>query len=260
MSLNNECTCKRVLVFPRVEERVSAIIMAQTPISSPNLENYYDKNETDVLLEKAKDIVYVQEDLTGLTQEIVDVLLQARDNGSFVNIQHMGTRYIGIVIGAYPNAPLQIKATDYVNRMFSFYIDRDLTTTVTISTLTTTDTIDTFIEEALLEAKESGDFKGEKGEQGEKGEKGERGIQGERGEQGEKGERGERGLQGEQGVQGEKGADGAKGDKGDKGDRGEQGIQGEKGDTAMVNLSIVGDKLIITNVELSQNNADERRY
>lgn len=194
MSLNNECTCKRVLVFPRVEERVSAIIMAQTPISSPNLENYYNKQETDEMLKKAKDIVYIQEDLTGLTQEIVDTLLQARDNGSFVNVQYMGTRYIGIVNGAFPNAPLQIKATDYMDRMFSFYINRDLTSTYTISTLTTTDTVDTFIDQALLEAKESGEFKG------------------------------------------------------------------EKGDTAMVNLSIVGNKLVITNVELSQNNADNRRY
>lgn len=33
-----------------------------------------------------------------------------------------------------------------------------------------------------------------------------------------------------------------------------------KGDTAMVNLSVVDNKLVITNVELSQNNADERRY
>lgn len=33
-----------------------------------------------------------------------------------------------------------------------------------------------------------------------------------------------------------------------------------KTDSTMVNLSVVGDKLIITNVNLSQNNADERRY
>ena len=37
-------------------------------------------------------------------------------------------------------------------------------------------------------------------------------------------------------------------------------LKGEKGDTAMVNLSIVDNKLVITNVELSQNNADDRRY
>ena len=187
MSLNNECTCKRVLVFPRVEERVSAIIMAQMPISSPNLENYYDKEETD----------------------------------------------------------------DLLNEKLS------------------TNELDNAIDQALLEAKESGDFKGEKGEQGiqgERGEKGEQGIagkdgkngangisathswngttltitsasgtssanlKGERGEKGEKGEQGERGLQGEQGVQGIQGIQGIQGDKGDRGEQGIQGIQGEKGD------------------------------
>ena len=45
-----------------------------------------------------------------------------------------------------------------------------------------------------------------------------------------------------------------------QGKDGEKGEKGDKGDTAMVNLSIVGDKLIVTNVELSQTNADERRY
>ena len=105
MSLNNECTCKRVLVFPRVEERVSAIIMAQTPISSPNLENYYDKKETD----------------------------------------------------------------DLLNEKLS------------------TNDLDNAIDQALLEAKESGDFKGDKGD---KGDRGEQGIQGEKGEQGENGEDG----------------------------------------------------------------------
>jgi hypothetical protein len=68
--------------------------------------------------------------------------------------------------------------------------------------------------EALLEAKESGDFKGEQGEQG---------IQGERGEKGEQGKQGERGPQG---IQGEKGADGAKGDKGDTGATGYTPVKG----------------------------------
>lgn len=65
--------------------------------------------------------------------------------------------------------------------------------------------LDSAIDQALLEAKESGDFKGEKGEQG---------IQGIQGERGEKGEQGERGLQGEQGLQGEKGEDGKDGQNG----------------------------------------------
>jgi hypothetical protein len=57
-------------------------------------------------------------------------------------------------------------------------------------------TIQTAVENALREAKESGDFKGDKGE---------------------KGDTGAQGLQGEQGIQGEKG------DKGDKGDKGADG-------------------------------------
>lgn len=72
------------------------------------------------------------------------------------------------------------------------------------------------IDTALEQAKESGEFKGEKGD---KGEQGIQGIQGVQGEKGDKGDTGEQGMQGIQGVQGE------------KGDKGEQGIQGEKGNT-----------------------------
>lgn len=113
---------------------------------------------------------------------------------------------------------------------------------------------------AVLEAKNNGEFIGAQGEKGDKGDKGDTGSTGATGPQGEKGDTG---------PQGEPGADGAaatvavgtvttgepdtpasvtnsgtqnaavldfvipqgvKGDKGDKGDTGAQGIQGEKGD------------------------------
>ena len=66
------------------------------------------------------------------------------------------------------------------------------------------------VDDALAQAKASGDFKGDKGD---------------------KGDQGERGPQGEQGIQGETGPQGPKGDKGD------QGPKGDKGDTGEVDTS-----------------------
>lgn len=107
--------------------------------------------------------------------------------------------------------------------------------------------------EALAQAKASGEFDGPQGPKGDPGEtgpagptgetgpegpQGERGPQGEKGDPGEKGDKGDTGEQGIQGIPGEKGekgdtgapgADGAKGDKGDKGDTGATGAQGEPG-------------------------------
>ena len=107
--------------------------------------------------------------------------------------------------------------------------------------------------EALAQAKASGEFDGPQGPKGDPGEtgpagptgetgpegpQGERGPQGEKGDPGEKGDKGDTGEQGIQGIPGEKGekgdtgapgADGAKGEKGDKGDTGATGAQGEPG-------------------------------
>lgn len=76
------------------------------------------------------------------------------------------------------------------------------------------------INDALSQAKASGDFKGEKGDPGEKGADGYTPVKGVDYFDGEKGDKGD---------QGEPGADGAKGDKGDKGDPGEKGETGERG-------------------------------
>lgn len=77
------------------------------------------------------------------------------------------------------------------------------------------------VNDALAQAKASGDFDGPQGPAGPQGEKGEQGIQGIQGIPGEKGEKGDTGAPG---------ADGAKGDKGDKGDTGPEGPEGPKGD------------------------------
>jgi len=74
------------------------------------------------------------------------------------------------------------------------------------------DSIGETVQEALQEAKDSGEFKGEKGE---KGDTGAQGPQGAQGEKGEKGEKGDTGPQGPQGTQGEKGEKGEKGDPGE---------------------------------------------
>ena len=80
--------------------------------------------------------------------------------------------------------------------------------------------------EALAQAKASGDFDGPQGPAGPKGEKGEQGIPGEKGDKGDKGDRGQQGVQG---VQGERGEQGQKGEKGDPGEAGPQGQQGPAG-------------------------------
>lgn len=67
------------------------------------------------------------------------------------------------------------------------------------------------IQDALTEAKASGEFDGP---QGDKGDKGDPGPQGEKGDKGEKGD---------PGIPGTNGRDGEKGDKGDKGEKGDTG-------------------------------------
>ena len=79
------------------------------------------------------------------------------------------------------------------------------------------------VNEALAEAKASGEFDGAPGEKGDKGDPGEPGQKGEQGIQGIPGEKGEKG------DPGAPGADGAKGDKGDKGDTGATGAAGKDG-------------------------------
>lgn len=125
------------------------------------------------------------------------------------------------------------------------------------------------VNDALTQAKESGEFDGPAGKDGEPGKDGtdgkpgadgapgqdgsdgitphigdngnwfigntdtgnpSRGIQGEPGKDGKDGEPGANGEQGIQGIQGEQGPKGDKGDKGDPGETGPQGEQGPKGD------------------------------
>ena len=92
------------------------------------------------------------------------------------------------------------------------------------------------VNDALAQAKASGEFKGDPGEKGDPGlpgEKGEKGDPGEKGETGPAGPQGEQGPQGEPGAKGETGEQGPKGDigpKGPAGPQGEQGPQGEKGE------------------------------
>lgn len=80
------------------------------------------------------------------------------------------------------------------------------------------------VNDALAQAKASGEFKGEPGAPGEKGEQGEKGDPGPAGADGQPGEKGD------PGEPGEKGDTGATGPKGDTGPEGPQGPQGEKGE------------------------------
>lgn len=69
--------------------------------------------------------------------------------------------------------------------------------------------------EALAQAKASGDFDGPQGPAGPQGEKGEKGDKGEQGIPGEKGDKGDKGDTGATGAQGEPGKDGADGKDGE---------------------------------------------
>lgn len=113
-------------------------------------------------------------------------------------------------------------------------------------------TLDTAINEALTQAKASGEFDGADGitptigdngnwylgatdtrkpSRGEKGETGARGEKGDTGATGPKGDTGPQGPQGEIGPKGDTGAQGPQGVQGPKGDTGNVGPQGPKGDT-----------------------------
>ena len=81
----------------------------------------------------------------------------------------------------------------------------------------------TAINDALAQAKASGEFNGAKGE---KGDPGEQGIPGEKGEKGDKGDTGAQGIRGEKG---DTGPAGEKGDTGPVGPQGETGPAGQKG-------------------------------
>ena len=92
--------------------------------------------------------------------------------------------------------------------------------------------------EALAQAKASGEFDGPQGPAGPKGDTGDtgpQGIQGPAGPQGEKGDtgatgpQGPEGPQGPQGIQGDTGAQGPQGPQGEKGDTGPQGTAGADG-------------------------------
>ena len=83
-----------------------------------------------------------------------------------------------------------------------------------------------FINDALAQAKESGEFDGPPGPAGPQGIQGEKGDIGETGPQGEQGPKGDKGDTGTQGIQGEKGPQGEKGETGETGPAGANGKDG----------------------------------
>ncbi len=143
---------------------------------------------------------------------------------------------------------------------------------------------------AVLEAKNNGEFIGAQGEKGDKGDKGDTGAQG---VQGEKGEKGDTGPQGEPGADGAAATvavgtvttgepdtpasvtnsgtqnaavldfvipKGVKGDKGDTGDTGAQGIQGEKGDKGDTGEKGTGIDTWMTGLDLSENSSSSNAF
>ncbi len=106
--------------------------------------------------------------------------------------------------------------------------------------------------------------KGDTGDTGPQGEQGPQGVQGEdgpagpAGPQGDPGPKGDTGQQGEQGPQGEIGPQGLQGDQGLKGDKGDKGLQGDKGDTGLqgdkgdpgdVQVTMVGKKTVVLEID-----------
>ena len=101
----------------------------------------------------------------------------------------------------------------------------------------------TAINDALAQAKASGEFNGAKGEKGDKGDPGAQGIRGEKGEKGDKGD------PGEQGIRGEKGDTGPAGEKGETGPAGQKGADGKDGAGMDVTGAKVGQIAKITAVD-----------
>ena len=95
----------------------------------------------------------------------------------------------------------------------------------------------TAVNDALAQAKASGEFNGAKGEKGDKGDKG------------DKGEKGEKGDTGAQGIRGEKGDTGPAGEKGDTGPAGPKGADGKDGAGMDVTGAKVGQIAKITAVD-----------
>lgn len=96
--------------------------------------------------------------------------------------------------------------------------------------------------EALAQAKESGEFDGPQGPKGDPGETGPAGPTGETGPGGPQGERGPQGEKGDKGDTGAQGIQGPKGDTGEQGPAGADGAKGDKGDTGSpgTNATITG--------------------
>lgn len=88
------------------------------------------------------------------------------------------------------------------------------------------------VEEALKQAKESGEFDGPAGPQGETGPQGPKGDTGDTGPAGPKGDTGETGPAGPKGDTGETGPAGPKGDTGETGPQGPAGKDGQNGKSA----------------------------
>jgi hypothetical protein len=187
------------VIFPKLSEKTTCITGIKLPVHSPEMQDYYTKSQTNKLIDGAK--TYTDEEINELAQEVNNKI-----NGIKIptKVSELVNDKGYLTIGDIGN--VEVDLSDYYTKQ-----DTDKLLEEKLSTSVLNNAID----QALLQAKESGEFKGEKGDRGEKG---------------EQGERGEQGPQGLQGIQGEKGANGAKGDKGDKGDKGEQGPQGEKGE------------------------------
>lgn len=179
------------VIFTKPSEKTTCIIGIKLPMRSPEMQDYYTKSQTNELID---------EEIDKLAQEVDDKISGIKIP---TKVSELDNDEGYLTIGDSGN--VEVDLSDYYTKQ-----DTDNLLNEKLST----SELDNAIDKALLQAKESGEFKGEKGDRGEKG---------------EQGERGEQGPQGLQGIQGEKGANGAKGDKGDKGDKGEQGIQGVAG-------------------------------
>ena len=109
----------------------------------------------------------------------------------------------------------------------------------------------TAINDALAQAKASGEFDGAKGEKGDKGDPGAQGIRGEKGETGPAGPQGNAGPVGPQGDMGPVGPKGETGPAGPQGDTGPAGPKGADGkDGAGIDVTgKVGDGIMLKSVD-----------
>lgn len=168
------------VIFPKLSEKTTCIIGVKLPVRSPEMQDYYTKSQTNKLIEDVKS--YTDEEIEELEQKtnnkiggikIPTKLSELENDKGFITEGESGD--------------IEIDLTDYYTKQDTDNLLKDKLSTSQLNNA---------IDDALAQAKESGEFKGDKGD------KGDQGIQGISGKDGVNGQNGLNGLDGRDGRDG----------------------------------------------------------